>query len=79
MYNFFAYRQQNHLDKTCPQWIKYTTVVINKRQDQQALDEQEQETEQQKSTDLKDNIKIQLCCYWTRLLIQDMPMKKMLR
>jgi hypothetical protein len=43
--NFYSYHQQNHSEKTCPQWVNSMTYVINQLLDQQSLnDEQPNET-----------------------------------
>jgi hypothetical protein len=37
--NFYSYHQQNHFEKTCPQWVNSMTSVINQLLDQQILNE----------------------------------------
>jgi hypothetical protein len=38
--NFFSYHQQNHPERTCPQWINSMTLVINQLLDQHSLDDE---------------------------------------
>jgi hypothetical protein len=38
--NFCSYHQQNHLERTCPQWVNSMTLVINQLLDQQSLDDE---------------------------------------
>jgi hypothetical protein len=38
--SFFSYHQQNHPERTCPQWVNSMTLVINQLLDQQSLDDE---------------------------------------
>jgi hypothetical protein len=39
--NLCSYHQQNHSEKTCPQWVNSMTLVINQLLDQQSLNDEQ--------------------------------------
>lgn len=49
MDNFCSYHQANRLEKTCPQWINATTLVINRLLDQQSVEDQSEELVEEES------------------------------